>query len=201
MYSVAENYQLSERRSYYNLNATSVNRDSKDYAAANSGRSYDDGADRGCRFRAFMNIDPPPDATEGSDRDAAAACLEGLVRTDGHGRRLVLLDGNAVYWRGHRSSVVGHRHRVKVLAGNRGGHYPAFARYVGAGMLDAAIAGPTRGRQPSATRVLTAIRELDDGRGVLVLVAGELSARLSYGIAATKARSLGINVKVNACVL
>jgi len=41
-----------------------------------------------------------------------------------------------------------------------------------------------------------AIRELDDHRGVLVLVASETAAILSYGIAAQKARSQGIIVKV-----
>jgi len=124
------------------------------------------------------------------------ACLEGLVRTDGHGKHLVLLDGNTVYWSGHQSipSGIG---RVKVMAGHRGGHYPTFARYVGAGMLDAAVAGPDRGRHPSAGHVLAAIRELDDRRGVLVLVASETTAILNYGIAAQKARTQGINVKVN----
>lgn len=173
------------------LNTTSDSRDSRQNL----------GSDDGSRFRACINFDPPENTSDDIDQNTTAAFLEGLVKADGHGHRLVLLDGNTVYWRGHRSmvSVAGRRrHRVKVLAGHRGGHYPAFARYVGEGMLDAAIAGPTRGRQPSATHVLTAIRELDDGHGVLVLVASELSARINYGIAATKARSLGINVKVNA---
>jgi len=87
--------------------------------------------------------------------------------------------------------------RVKVMAGHRGGHYPTFARYVGAGMLDAAVAGPDYGRHPSASHVLTAIRELDDRCGVLVLVASETAAILNYGIAAQKARTQGIIVKVN----
>lgn len=133
------------------------------------------------------------------------ACLEGLVRTYDHGRRLVLLDGNTVYWRGHRrlssSPAIADDSRVKVMAGHRGGHYPAFACYVGPAMLDAAIVGPERGRQPSVTNVLEAVRELDDGCGVLILVASETSARLNYGIAATRARSQGINVKVKYLLL
>lgn len=134
--------------------------------------------------------------------NTTTACLEGLVRTDDHGRRLVLLDGHTVYWRGHRRSTPpspagADDGRVKVMAGHRGGHYPAFACYVGPAMLDAAIVGPERGRQPSVAHILEAIRELDDGCGVLILVASETSARLNYGIAATKARSRGINVKVN----
>jgi len=137
------------------------------------------------------------DLVEGHDQSfTTTACLEGLVRTDGHGRQLVLLDGNTVYWRGHRSVPSG-KGRVKVMAGHRGGHYPTFARYVGAGMLDAAVAGPDPGRHPNAGHVLTAIRELDDHCGVLVLVASETAAILNYGIAAQKARTQGITVKVN----
>ncbi|XP_029347038.1 putative 3,4-dihydroxy-2-butanone kinase [Acyrthosiphon pisum] len=133
---------------------------------------------------------------EGSDQSfTTTACLEGLVRTDGHGRQLVLLDGNTVYWRGHQSLSSG-KGRVKVMAGHRGGHYPTFARYVGAGMLDAAVAGPDPGRHPNAGHVLTAIRELDDHYGVLVLVASETAAILNYGIAAQKARTQGIIVKL-----
>lgn len=142
----------------------------------------------------FMDQDSQ---VEGRGRSfTTTACLEGLVRTDGHGRQLVLLDGNTVYWRGHQSTPSGSG-RVKVMAGHRGGHYPAFARYVGAGMLDAAVAGPDHGRHPTAAQVLTAIRELDDRCGVLVLVASETAAILNYGIAAQKARTRGIIVKVN----
>lgn len=137
------------------------------------------------------------DSVEGSHQSfTTTACLEGLVRTDGHGRQLVLLDGNTVYWRGHQSMPSG-RGRVKVMAGHRGGHYPTFARYVGAAMLDAAVAGPDPGRHPNAGQVLAAIRELDDRCGVLVLVASETAAILNYGIAAQKARTQGIIVKVN----
>ncbi|KAF0770588.1 dihydroxyacetone kinase 1-like [Aphis craccivora] len=141
----------------------------------------------------FMDQDSQ---VEGRGRSfTTTACLEGLVRTDGHGRQLVLLDGNTVYWRGHQSTPSGSG-RVKVMAGHRGGHYPAFARYVGAGMLDAAVAGPDHGRHPTAAQVLTAIRELDDRCGVLVLVASETAAILNYGIAAQKARTRGIIVKL-----
>uniref|UniRef100_A0A2S2NCP4 Triokinase/FMN cyclase n=1 Tax=Schizaphis graminum TaxID=13262 RepID=A0A2S2NCP4_SCHGA len=136
------------------------------------------------------------DSFEGRDRSfSTTACLEGLVRTDGHGRQLVLLDGHTVYWRGHQSTP-SETGRVKVMAGHRGGHYPTFARYVGAGMLDAAVAGPDNGRHPTAAQVLTAIRELDDRCGVLVLVASETAAILNYGIAAQKARTQGIIVKL-----
>ncbi|CAI6371185.1 unnamed protein product [Macrosiphum euphorbiae] len=136
------------------------------------------------------------DLVEGNDQSlATTACLEGLVRTDGHGRQLVLLDGNTVYWRGHQSMPTG-KGRVKVMAGHRGGHYPTFARYVGAGMLDAAVAGLDPGRHPNTGQVLTAIRELDDRCGVLVLVASETEAILNYGIAAQQARTQGINVKL-----
>ncbi|XP_025193976.1 triokinase/FMN cyclase-like [Melanaphis sacchari] len=165
--------------------------------------------DRSLRERSIKNHDSatgqePTDHHSFVVRDSAGGrgrgftttgCLEGLVRTDGHGRQLVLLDGNTVYRRGHRSMSSGSG-RVKVMAGHRGGHYPAFARYVGAGMLDAAVAGPDQGRHPTATQVLTAIRELDDRCGVLVLVANEMAAILNYGIAAQKARAQGIVVKL-----
>lgn len=130
-------------------------------------------------------------------RDTTAACLRGLVQTDDHGRQLVLLDDHVVYWRDHRSATgYGDGGRVKVMAGQSGGHYPALSRCVGAGMLDAAIEGPNRGRHPSAGQVVNTIRELDDRRGVLLLVASETSARINYGVAAERARSYGINVKV-----
>ncbi|CAI6363563.1 unnamed protein product [Macrosiphum euphorbiae] len=53
------------------------------------------------------------------------------------------------------------------------------------------------GRHPNAGHVLTAIRKLDDRCGVLVLGSSETAAILNYGIAAQKARTQDIIVKVN----
>lgn len=130
-------------------------------------------------------------------RDTAAACLRGLVQTDNHGRQLVLLDDHVVYWRDHRlTSGSASGGRVKVMASQSGGHYPALTCFVGAGMLDAAIEGLYRGRHPSVDQMVNTIQELDDRHGVLLLVTSETSARINYGIAAERARSYGINVKV-----
>ena len=73
--------------------------------------------------------------------------------------------------------------RVAVVCGGGSGHEPAFAGYVGDGMLDASIAGSVFA-SPPATQILAAILGLAEHRpsGILVVVfnyTGDRSARLN----------------------
>ena len=59
--------------------------------------------------------------------------------------------------------------KVGVVSGGGSGHEPAHAGYVGAGMLDAAVAG-NMFSSPSPDRIIEGIKEADGGVGVLLIV-------------------------------
>ncbi|MCP3098046.1 dihydroxyacetone kinase subunit DhaK [Myxococcus sp. K15C18031901] len=84
---------------------------------------------------------------------------------------------------------------VAVLSGGGSGHEPAHAGYVGAGMLDAAVAGDVF-TSPSTDAVLAAIREVAGPAGALLVVKNYTGDRLNFGLAAELARAEGIPVEV-----
>ena len=116
--------------------------------------------------------------------------LEGLVSL---APGQVLLEGESVVLRADTPSDVRAR-KVAVISGGGSGHEPAHAGYVGAGMLDAAVAGDVF-TSPSTDAVLAAIRAVAGPAGALLVVKNYTGDRLNFGLAAELARAEGIPVE------
>ncbi|QDE94924.1 dihydroxyacetone kinase family protein [Myxococcus xanthus] len=117
--------------------------------------------------------------------------LEGLVSL---APGQVLLEGESVVLRADTPSDVRAR-KVAVISGGGSGHEPAHAGYVGAGMLDAAVAGDVF-TSPSTDAVLAAIRAVAGPAGALLVVKNYTGDRLNFGLAAELARAEGIPVEM-----
>ena len=70
-------------------------------------------------------------------------------------------------------SIVVRKHKkdtgVTLVSGGGSGHEPAHAGYVAEGMLDAAVCGEVF-TSPTPDKVLAAIKHVDNGDGVLLIV-------------------------------
>ncbi|NTX63774.1 dihydroxyacetone kinase subunit DhaK [Myxococcus sp. CA051A] len=106
----------------------------------------------------------------------------------------VLLDDETVVIRADTPADPRQR-KVSIISGGGSGHEPAHAGYVGAGMLDAAVAGDVF-TSPSTDAVLTAIRAVSGPEGSLLVVKNYTGDRLNFGLAAELARAEGIPVEV-----
>ncbi|TDL16737.1 DAK1/DegV-like protein [Rickenella mellea] len=92
--------------------------------------------------------------------------------------------------------------RVAVISGGGAGHESAHAGYTGNGMLTASVSGEIFA-SPSASQILTAIRlavhsmkKPMDQSAVLLIVSNYTGDRLNFGLAAERARVLGIAVDI-----
>lgn len=83
--------------------------------------------------------------------------------------------------------------QVTIISGGGSGHEPAFAGYVGDGMITASVCGGVFA-SPSSSHVLAAIRAACGPRGCLVLVMNYTGDRLNFGIAVEHAKVEGYNV-------
>lgn len=84
---------------------------------------------------------------------------------------------------------------VAVISGGGAGHEPAHAGYVGTGMLAAAVSGDVF-TSPSVDAVADAIRAVDTGAGVVLVVKNYTGDRLNFGLAAEIVRLEGIAAEV-----
>ena len=85
--------------------------------------------------------------------------------------------------------------RVSIVSGGGSGHEPAFAGFVGKGMLTASVAG-TIFASPSAEQVRRAVMErIETSKGVLIIIMNYTGDVLNFGIAAEKAKAAGINTE------
>jgi triose/dihydroxyacetone kinase / FAD-AMP lyase (cyclizing) len=84
--------------------------------------------------------------------------------------------------------------QVALISGGGSGHEPAHAGYVGAGMLNAAVAGEIF-TSPSSDSVYTAIKAVSGKPGALLVVKNYTGDRLNFGVAAEMARAEGIAVE------
>ena len=115
--------------------------------------------------------------------DAAVMLGEGKVaRLDGYPAIKVLVRTDA------------DRARVAVISGGGAGHEPAHAAFVGDGMLTAAVCGEIFA-SPSVDAVLAAILAVTGDAGCLLIVKSYTGDRLNFGLAAERARALGLNVE------
>ena len=85
--------------------------------------------------------------------------------------------------------------KVGIVSGGGSGHEPSFAGYVGTGMLDAAVAGNVFA-SPSPDRILKAVQEADNGRGVLLLIMNYSGDVMNFEMARDLAEAEGISVEM-----
>src|SRR5215207_6304965 len=85
--------------------------------------------------------------------------------------------------------------KVAVISGGGSGHEPAHVGFVGRGMLTAAVCGEIFA-SPSVDAVLAAILSVTGPAGCLLVVKNYTGDRLSFGLAAERARAMGLRVEM-----
>ncbi|MGF3024542.1 dihydroxyacetone kinase subunit DhaK [Methylobacterium aquaticum] len=126
-----------------------------------------------------------------NDRAALVAeAVDGLVT--GSGGRLARLDGDPAIRVVLRADWPADR--VAIVSGGGSGHEPAHAGFVGRGLLTAAICGDVFA-SPSVDAVLAGILAVTGPAGCLVIIKNYAGDRLNFGLAAERARALGLAVE------
>ncbi|MDR9889684.1 dihydroxyacetone kinase subunit DhaK [Pseudenterobacter timonensis] len=118
--------------------------------------------------------------------------LEGMLISAPHGN-LVKLDIDPAIRIVARADW--DKSRVAVISGGGSGHEPAHAGFVGKGMLTAAVCGDLFA-SPSVDAVLNAIVAVTGESGCLLIVKNYTGDRLNFGLAAEKAKRLGLKVEM-----
>lgn len=83
--------------------------------------------------------------------------------------------------------------KVALISGGGSGHEPSHAGWVGEGMLDAAVAGAVF-TSPTPDQIYEAIKAVDGGKGVLLVVKNYTGDVLNFEMAAEMAEADGIEV-------
>ncbi|HCR43832.1 MAG TPA: dihydroxyacetone kinase subunit DhaK [Ruminococcaceae bacterium] len=83
--------------------------------------------------------------------------------------------------------------KVALVGGGGSGHEPAHGGFVGKGMLDAAAAGAVF-TSPTPDQIFSAIKAVDGGKGVLLVVKNYTGDVLNFDMAAEMAEAEGIKV-------
>ncbi len=83
--------------------------------------------------------------------------------------------------------------KVALVSGGGSGHEPAHGGYVGKGMLDAAVAGAVF-TSPTPDQVYEAIKAVDSGKGVLLVIKNYTGDVMNFEMAKEMAEMDGINV-------
>lgn len=118
--------------------------------------------------------------------------IDGFLLSHGGGR-LGRLDGFS-----HTKVIVRldwDKSRVALISGGGAGHEPSHAGFVGEGMLTAAVSGEVFA-SPSVDAVLSAICAVTGPAGCLLIVKNYTGDRLNFGLAAERARQLGLQVEM-----
>ncbi|MBO0996076.1 dihydroxyacetone kinase subunit DhaK [Bacillus sp. SD088] len=84
--------------------------------------------------------------------------------------------------------------KVGLVSGGGSGHEPAHAGYVGKGMLDAAVVGEVF-TSPTPDQVLEAIKAVDSGNGVFLVIKNYTGDVMNFEMAAELAEAEGIQVE------
>ena len=85
--------------------------------------------------------------------------------------------------------------KVALVSGGGSGHEPAHAGFVGKGLLTAAVCGDLFA-SPSVDAVLAGILAVSGNAGCLLIVKNYTGDRLNFGLAAERARSFGVKVRM-----
>jgi dihydroxyacetone kinase len=127
------------------------------------------------------------------DQDSIVTdALEGYLGRD-HGEDLELLDGFP-----HIKVVVRggpQDDRVAVISGGGSGHEPSHVGWVADGLLAAAVCGDVFA-SPSVDAVLAGILAVTGEAGCLLVVKNYTGDRLNFGLAAERAKTLGLRVEM-----
>ncbi len=107
-----------------------------------------------------------------------------------HGRVVRAVTGGVL------RSTVTPQGKVALVTGGGGGHYPAFAGYVGAGLADAAVTGDVFA-SPATRLIASVARKAERGAGIMLVFGNYAGDALNFRFAAEQLRSEGIGV----CVL
>jgi phosphoenolpyruvate---glycerone phosphotransferase subunit DhaK len=84
--------------------------------------------------------------------------------------------------------------KVGIISGGGSGHEPAHGGYVGKGMLDGAVAGEVF-TSPTPDQVFEAIKAVDGGKGVLLVIKNYTGDVMNFEMAAELAEAEGIKVE------
>jgi dihydroxyacetone kinase len=109
----------------------------------------------------------------------------GLNLLEGHGRVVIRSD----------ISHLLEQKKVTLLSGGGSGHEPSQGGFVGKGMLSAAVCGSIFASPPPST-ILAALRAISSPAGTLMIVTNYTGDRLTFGIAAEKARAEGMRIEM-----
>lgn len=122
--------------------------------------------------------------------DIVTEAIDGLLATSG-GRLARLADDHArVVLRADWD-----KSRVAIVSGGGSGHEPSHPGLVGQGLLTAAVCGEIFA-SPSVDAVLAAIVAVTGAAGCLLVVKNYTGDRLNFGLAAERAKSLGLKVEM-----
>ncbi|MGY3715918.1 dihydroxyacetone kinase subunit DhaK [Sutcliffiella cohnii] len=113
--------------------------------------------------------------------------LEGML--EAHSDKVRLLPGTTVLVR-KDAPIMG---KVGLVSGGGSGHEPAHAGYIGKGMLDAAVSGEVF-TSPTPDQVYEAIKAVDSGSGVLLIIKNYTGDVMNFEMAAEMAEAEGIKV-------
>lgn len=83
--------------------------------------------------------------------------------------------------------------KVALVSGGGSGHEPSHAGYVGRGMLDGAVAGAVF-TSPTPDQVYEAVKAVDGGQGVLLVIKNYTGDIMNFEMAAEMAEADGIKV-------
>ncbi|MCT4597941.1 MAG: dihydroxyacetone kinase subunit DhaK [Vallitalea sp.] len=89
--------------------------------------------------------------------------------------------------------VAGPTKKVALVSGGGSGHEPSHGGFVGKGMLDGAIAGEVF-TSPTPDQVFEAIKNVDGGEGVLLVIKNYTGDVMNFEMAAEMAEAEGIKV-------
>ena len=84
--------------------------------------------------------------------------------------------------------------KVALVSGGGSGHEPSHGGYVGKGMLDGAVAGAVF-TSPTPDQVFEAVKAVDGGKGVLLVIKNYTGDVMNFEMAADMARDEGIEVE------
>ena len=112
--------------------------------------------------------------------------LEGMVAA--YPQYIKRVEGTDVIVRVQKGDKVG------LVSGGGSGHEPTHAGYVGMGMLDGAVPGPVF-TSPTPDQVYEAIKAVDSGKGVLLIIKNYTGDIMNFDMAAEMAEAEGIRVE------
>ena len=121
-------------------------------------------------------------------KDFVDEVLQGILKA--HGDDLKLAGGP----RGIVRADAPVRGKVAIVTGGGSGHLPVFMGYVGRGLADGAAIGNVFA-SPSAEQMLSVVRAIDGGRGVLFLYGNYGGDVLNFGLASELAEAEGIRTE------